>query len=238
MKIEELKIEIYADGADIDGMLKMKERPYIKGFTTNPTLMKKAGVSDYIEFSGKVLSEITDVPVSFEVFGDDFDTMEKEARKICGMSKNAYAKIPVMNTKGEPSYELIRKLSNDGLQLNVTAVMTIEQVKEVVNALSDEADSIVSVFAGRISDTGRDAAVIMQEAADICHAKKGIKLLWASCREVYNILDAEASKADIITVTNDILDKLKYFDKDLLEFSLDTVKMFANDSKKLGFSIL
>lgn len=238
MKVEELKIEIYADGADIEGMLKMKERPYIKGFTTNPSLMKKAGVTEYVEFSKNVLSKIKDVPVSFEVFSDDFDTMEKEARKISGMGKNVFVKIPVMNTKGETSYELIRKLSKDGLKLNITAVMTTEQVKEIVDALSDETDSIVSVFAGRIADTGRDSKEIIRESADICHTKKRIKLLWASCREVYNIIDAENSKADIITVTNDILDKLKYFDKDLLEFSLDTVKMFANDSKSLGFSIL
>lgn len=238
MKVEDLKIDIYADGADVGGMLKMKEKPYIKGFTTNPTLMKAAGVSDYVEFSRKVLAEITDVPVSFEVFSDDFNQMEIEARKICSLGSNVFVKIPVTNTKGEPSYELIRKLSKEGLQLNVTACMTTDQVAKVVEAMSEGVDGIVSVFAGRIADTGRDAAAIMKEAAAICHAKKGVKLLWASCREVYNIVEADKSGVDIITVTNDILGKLKYFGKDLTEFSLETVKMFANDSKSLGFSIV
>ncbi len=238
MKLEELAVEIYADGADISGMLEMKKLPYIKGFTTNPTLMKKAGVTDYTEFAKKVLKEITDVPVSFEVFSDEFETMEKEARKICGLANNVYVKIPVMNTKGEASYELIRKLSKDGLQLNVTAIMTIEQVKAVVEALNDGTNSIVSVFAGRISDTGRSAINILREATEICHTKKSIKSLWASCREAYNIIDAENAGVDIITVQNDILKKTKYFDKNLLEFSLDTVKMFAEDSQALGFSIL
>lgn len=238
MKLEDFAVEIYADGADVKGMLEMKEKSYIKGFTTNPTLMKKAGVTDYTEFAKTVLNEIKDVPVSFEVFSDEFDIMEKEARKICSLGDNVFVKIPVMNTRGENAYELIRKLSQDGLKLNVTALMTISQVEAVVDALSDKTDSIVSVFAGRISDAGYNAVDIMRKATEICHTKKGIKSLWASCREAYNIIDAENAGVDIITVQNDILKKTQNFGKDLLEFSLETVKMFADDSKILGFSIL
>lgn len=238
MNVEDLKISIFADGADLDGMLEMRKRSYIKGFTTNPTLMKKAGVGDYISFAENVLSEIKDVPVSLEVFSDEFDLMEKEARRLSSLGKNVYVKIPVMNTKGEPSYDLIRKLSSDGINLNVTAVFTQEQIAAVVDALSEDIGGIVSQFCGRIADTGIDVRSYARASVVLCHRKKNVKYLWASCREVYNIIEAEEAGADIITVTNDILRKLGNLGKDLEQFSRDTVKMFSDDGKSLGFSIL
>lgn len=238
MRIEDLTIDIYADGADVNGMLEMKKRPYIKGFTTNPSLMKKAGVKDYVEFAKAVLKEIKDLPVSFEVFSDDEATMEKEARKLAALGDNVYVKIPVMNTKGEPTYDLVRRLSNDGLHLNVTAIFTLEQVARVVEALSGKADSIVSLFSGRIADTGVDAGAYAKAAAALCGSKNNVRLLWASCREVYNIVEAQEAGVDIITVPNDILKKMNGFGKDLLAFSQETVKMFSDDGKALGFSIL
>lgn len=239
LKLEDLKIAIYADGADIDGMMEQRKKPYIKGFTTNPTLMKKAGVKDYFAFAGEALKYIRDVPVSFEVFGDDLVTMEKEARKLSSLAENVYVKIPVMNSKKQPTYELVRKLSEDGIHLNVTAVFTQEQVKSVVDALSGEVESIVSVFAGRIADAGIDAREHMKKAAEICHSKKNTLLLWASSREVYNMIEAQESGADIITVTNDLINKAdKSLGTDLFEYSHDTVEMFLNDGKALGFSIL
>lgn len=238
MRVEDLKVSIYADGADVKGMLEMKEKGYIKGFTTNPTLMKKAGVKDYISFAKEVLSKINDVPVSFEVFSDDFDTMEKEAKKLSSLGNNVYVKIPVMNTKGEASYELVRKLSAEGMHLNVTAVFTMDQVTQVVNALNEEVETIVSLFCGRIADAGVDAREYSKQAAAICSKKRGVSLLWASCREVYNIVEADQSGADIITVPNDILKKIGNMGKDLEQFSRETVQMFSDDGKSLGFSIL
>ncbi|MCR4591209.1 MAG: transaldolase [Lachnospiraceae bacterium] len=238
MTVEDLKIDIYADGADIDGMLEMSRKPYIKGFTTNPTLMKKAGVTDYVSFAGKVLDKIKTLPVSFEVFADDFPTMKKEAEKLSGMGDNVYVKIPVTNIDGEPSYELIRELSKEGLKLNVTAIMPLGQVEKVVESFEDGTENIVSVFAGRIADAGVDAEEHMRKAAKICHKRDGIRLLWASCREVYNIVQAEKSGSDIITVTNDILKKCGNLGKDLEQFSLETVRMFSKDGHALGFSIL
>lgn len=238
MTINDLKVAIYADGADVKGMLEMREKGFIKGFTTNPTLMKKAGVKDYISFAEEVLKEIKDVPVSFEVFSDEMELMEKEARRLSGLGDNVYVKIPVMNTKGEATYELVRKLSSEGMHLNVTAVFTMDQVTSVVEALNDEVESIVSLFCGRIADAGVDARVYAREAAAICSKNKGAKLLWASCREVYNIIEADEAGADIITVTNDILKKLGNIGKDLEQFSRETVQMFSDDGKSLGFSIL
>lgn len=233
-------IKIYADGADIDGMLQMAEKPFISGFTTNPSLMAKAGVTDYVAFAQNAVEKITDKPLSFEVFSDNFDTMEKEARKIASLGPNVYVKIPVMNSRGMYSYELIRKLSAEGIKLNVTAIFTIDQVAKTIKALSADTPSIVSVFAGRIADTSIDPIDIMIESRKICKDKSdNIELLWASCREVLNIVQAANLGVDIITVPNDILKKAeKYFHKDLEEFSLDTVKGFAADSQKLGFSIL
>lgn len=238
MKIEDLKVAIYADGASIEKMRQMSRLPYIKGFTTNPTLMKKAGVTDYASFAKAALTEIPDRPVSMEVFADDFGGMEREAKEIASWGENVFVKIPVMNTKGESAIPLIRKLSAEGLHLNVTAVFTVEQVCSVVEAFAEGTENIVSVFAGRILDAGVDAEEIMREALPVCRAKKGTKLLWASVREVFNIVQADRCGTDIITVPDEIIVKLQNFGKDLTEFSRETVEMFVKDGKSLGFSIL
>ncbi len=239
MKLEDLKIAIYAEGADVQRMLDIAKKSYIKGFTTNPSLMKKAGVKDYLTFARKVLAEIKELPVSFEVFSDDFDGMRRELRILSSLGNNVYVKIPVTNSKGEPSYDLIHALSEDaGIKVNVTAVFTFDQIRAVTDALSERTNSIIPVFAGRIADAGVDAKGHMQKAKSICQGKASIQLLWASCREVYNIIEAENSGADIITVTNDLLKKAeKNLGKDLEVFSLETVNMFVDDSKELGFSI-
>ncbi len=233
-----LKIKVYSDGADIKAMLRTHKEGIVTGFTTNPSLMKKAGVTDYNKFAEEVVKEIPDLPISFEVFGDDFETMEKEAKKISSYGKNVFVKIPVMNTKRESSVPLIKKLSAQDIKLNVTAIFTLKQVEEVLAALKDGVPSIVSVFAGRIADTGVDPVPLMKESAKLCREKTGAELLWASCRELINIFQAEESGADIITCPPSIIDKLKYVGKDLEDFSLETVQMFQDDAKALGFSIL
>ncbi len=238
MKFEDLRVTVYADGADIEGMKEEYRKGFVKGFTTNPTLMKKAGVKDYMGFAKEALKEIPDLPLSLEVFADDFDTMEKEARVISALSENVFVKIPITNSKGESSIPLIKKLSEDGIRLNVTAILTIPQVKEAVAAFKEGTENIVSVFAGRILDTGVDAVPVMKEVTQICRTKPGTLSLWASCREVYNIIQADQCGTDIITVTNDILKKLPNLGKDLTRLSLETVQMFVNDGKSLGFSIL
>ncbi len=238
MRFEDLRVTIYADGADIEGMKEEYRKGYVKGFTTNPTLMKKAGVKDYLSFARQALKEIPDLPVSFEVFADDFDTMEKEAKVLSALSENVFVKIPITNSKGESSIPLIKKLSEEGIRLNVTAMLTVSQVQDAVGAFREGTENIVSVFAGRILDTGVDAVPVMKEVAQICKTKPGTLSLWASCREVYNIIQADQCGTDIITVTNDILKKLPKLGKDLTELSLETVQMFVNDGKSLGFSIL
>jgi transaldolase len=237
MARDDFKIKIYADGADAQGMLDMYNLGIVSGFTTNPTLMKKAGVSDYVAFAKDIARQITDLPLSFEVFSDDFAAMEEEARIISSWGKNVYVKIPVTNTKGESSADLVRKLSNDGVHLNVTALLTLHQVREVTAALAPGVGAYVSVFAGRIADTGVDPVAIMAEAAKLCHAVDGVELLWASTREVLNIFQAQGCGVDIITVTNDILKKLPLVGKDLAELSLETVQMFYHDAVSLGYSI-
>lgn len=232
------KVKIYADGADINQMLEAYENGVASGFTTNPTLMKQAGVTDYNEFAQAVVKAIPDLSVSFEVFGDDFETMKLEAAKIASYGENVFVKIPITNTKGESSLPLIKELSDAGVNLNVTAILTIEQVKDTVAALNPNAKSIVSVFAGRVADTGRCPMELMRESAEICHSKENVELLWASTREVLNIAQADEVGADIITVPNGILAKLPMLNKDLLELSLDTVKMFNNDIKSLGYKII
>lgn len=234
----DFNVELYSDGAVIEEMIKMKEKGIVSGITTNPTLMKKAGITDYVAFAKEVLDNIVDLPISFEVFGDDFDTMEKEAIKIASLGKNVFVKIPITNTKGESSTPLIKKLSSKGIKLNITAIMTEEQVVDTVNALSSGVDSIVSVFAGRIADTGIDPEPLMEKAVKICHEKAGVKLLWASTREVFNIIQADQLGVDIITVQPSILNKLDMYHMDLNELSIETVKMFNNDVKDLGFTIL
>jgi len=235
--LKQFKIKLYADGADLKDMIGAYNEGIVSGFTTNPTLMKKAGVRNYEEFAISALKAIPDLPISFEVFSDDLAGMEREARKIAGWGKNAYIKIPVTNTKGESTAPIVKKLSMDGLQLNVTAILTIEQIKQVSQALSHETPSVVSVFAGRIADTGRDPMPIMKEAATIMKSNKKAELLWASTRELLNLVQAESCGCHIITITNDILKKVPMLGKDLKELSLDTVKMFYNDAHSAGYEI-
>ncbi|MBM6586080.1 transaldolase [Pediococcus acidilactici] len=232
-------IDIYADGAVVDDMVEAKEQLNVKGFTTNPSLMKKAGITDYMEFARKVMSTVGDLPISFEVFSDDFKTMKMEALKLAELGKNVFVKIPITNTKGESSVPLIKELSEQGVSINVTAILTIDQVKEVVPAFSENTTNIVSVFAGRVADTGVDPTNLMKESVQVVKESKGnTKLLWASCREVLNIKQAADLGVDIITVTTPVLKKLGMVGKDLKKLSLETVQGFNNDVKDLGFSII
>ena len=237
MSLKDLNVKIYADGADLDDMLRIYKEGVVSGLTTNPTLMKKAGITNYVEFAKSVLAEIKDLPISFEVFTDDFEGMEKEAREINSWGDNVYVKIPVTNTKGESSAPLITKLSKDGIKLNVTAIMTTEQVRVVVDALTAGVPSVVSIFAGRVADTGVDPLPLMSKSSLICKEKEGCELLWASTREMLNLFQAQVD-CDIITVTPDILKKEKMMGKDLIELSLDTVKMFSDDAQSVGYKIL
>src|SRR5499426_3623558 len=207
-RVADLKVKIFADGADYEGIVKMSKNPVIKGFTTNPTLMRKAGVSDYEAFARKVLAAITDRPVSFEVFADDFASMAEQARTIAAWGANVNVKIPVTNTKGQSAAELIRSLSSDGVVLNVTAIFTLDQVRAVVDALDHATPAIVSVFAGRIADTGIDPIPHMLACKQILKSRPKAELLWASTRELLNIFHAEESGCDIITVPNEFLSKL------------------------------
>ena len=235
--IEALTVKIFADGADLPGMLDLYRRPYIKGFTTNPTLMRKAGLTDYPAFAREVLRAIPDRPISFEVFSDEFRDMERQAREIASWGPNVYVKIPVSNTRRQPAYDLVKRLSHDGLQLNVTALMTLEQVKCVTAALAGGAPSCISVFAGRIADTGRDPVPLMAEALRIMKAAPAAELIWASPRELLNIFHADSIGCHIITVTHDILKKLSMVGKPLDEYSLETVKMFYDDASAAKFSV-
>ncbi len=235
--VRKFNVKIFADGAEKKGMLEMYENPIISGFTTNPTLMKKAGIESYKDFSLDILSFIKDKPISLEVFSDDFEEMEKQALEIASWGENVYVKIPITNTKAASSERLIGKLSNANVKLNVTAMMTIEQLKKVVPLLEKGPASYVSIFAGRIADAGIDPLPIMKEAVEILKSYSNIELIWASPRELFNIVQADEIGCHIITVTNDILKKLPTLGKDLTEFSLDTVKMFYNDAKAAGYTI-
>ena len=235
--IESLRTKIFADGADLAGMRDMYAKPYIKGFTTNPTLMRKAGVPDYRAFAHEVLRAIPDRPISFEVFSDDFPEMDRQAREIAGWGDNVYVKIPVTNTRGEGAAELVRRLSQDGIKVNVTAMMTLEQVAVMTDAVRGGAPSCLSMFAGRIADTGRDPVPLMTEALAIMRRAPDAELIWASPRELLNVLQASEIGCHIITVTNDILKKLCLIDLPLREYSLDTVKMFYNDASVAGFKL-
>ena len=235
--IKSLKVKIFADGADKQGMLDMYKKPFIKGFTTNPTLMCKAGISDYETFAKDILSHIPDYSISFEVFSDDFDEMKRQALKIATWGDNVYVKIPVTNTKGELATNLIRELANAGVKQNVTALMTLDQVRAVRDALAKGPNAYISVFAGRIADTGRDPLPLMTEAVAMLTENPQLELIWASPRELLNIFQANDIGCHIITVTNDILNKLGNVGKDLDVFSLDTVKMFRNDAVKAGFKL-
>jgi transaldolase len=234
----EFSVKIFADGADINGMLEMYHTGFVKGFTTNPTLMKKAGVTNYEEFAHAAIKAIPDFPLSFEVFSDDFKTMENEARKIGSWGNNVYIKIPITNTRGESSAPLIKKLSAEGFRLNITAILTLQQVEVVLKSISSGSGAIVSVFAGRIADTGVNPVPLMREAAKMCKSIVRAESLWASTRELLNIFQAEECGVDIITVTNDILKKLPNIGKDLNQLSLETVRMFYNDAKSLGYKIV
>ena len=233
----ELKVKLYADGADIKGIEEMAANSLISGFTTNPTLMRKAGVKNYASFAKEVLAIVPTKSVSFEVFADDFPTMERQALEIASWGKNVNVKIPVTNTKGEFSGPLIKKLSNAGVQLNVTAIMTLDQVKKVVEELNVDIPSIVSVFAGRIADTGRDPMPIMKNAVDALKSKPRSELIWASPRELLNIFQAEEVGCHIITATNDILKKITLYNKSLEQYSLETVEMFYRDAQAAAFDI-
>jgi transaldolase len=236
-KLNELRIKIFADGAEKASMITAANDPSIKGLTTNPTLMRKAGVTDYTAFAREILAEITTKPISFEVFSDDFAEMERQARIIAAWAANVYVKIPVMNTRRESAAPLIKKLASEGIKLNVTAILTAAQVVETEAALTPGVPAIVSVFAGRIADTGVDPVPLMQECKKILAAYPEHELLWASPRELYNIYQAEAVGADIITVTPEILKKGEKVGYDLTELSRDTVKMFYDDGQKAGYTL-
>ncbi|ANC24542.1 translaldolase [Streptococcus pyogenes] len=235
---KKLNVKVFSDGAVLETMLKDLQTGLVTGFTTNPSLMKKAGISSYIGFAKEVLAKIPDYPVSFEVFADDLASMEKEAEKIASLGDNVYVKIPVTTSTGESTCPLIQKLSAKGIKLNVTAIFTIEQTQAVVDHLTAGVPAIVSVFAGRIADTGVDPMPIMEEALRICRQKEGVELLWASPRETYNIYQADQLGVDIITCTTDLIAKLPLQGKDLEDYSLETVQMFLKDSTSLGFKIL
>ena len=230
-------IKIFADGARLDDMLDLYKSGRVQGFTTNPTLMRQAGLSDYEGFARSVLAKIKDLPISFEVFADDISTMGIQARKIASWGDNVYVKIPVSNTKGEVTTGLVRELSASGIKLNVTAILTLEQVTAVVEALAPQTPAVVSVFAGRIADTGVDPVPVMKEALRICQTRPKAELLWASPREVLNVYQADAIGCHIITVTTDVTKKMALKGKNLSEYSLETVKMFYNDAVQAGFTL-
>jgi len=231
------KVKIFADGADKAAMLELYAKPWISGFTTNPTLMRKAGIRDYEAFARDVLAAIPDRPISLEVFADEFSEMERQARLIASWAENVYVKIPVTNTRREPALDLICRLAHSGVKLNVTALLTLAQVRDVAQALGGGAPSCVSVFAGRIADTGIDPVPLMTAAVEIVRMYPAMELIWASPRELLNLVQADRIGCDIITVTNDILRKLDLLGSDLEEYSLDTVRMFYTDACKSGFTL-
>ena len=235
--LSELKVKIFADGADKTGILEMYRNPIIRGFTTNPTLMRKAGLRDYETFAREVLALIPDRPISLEVFADEFSEMEDQARTIADWADNVFVKIPITNTKGTSSSELVYRLSHDGIKLNVTALLTLDQVRVVAAAVAGGAASVVSVFAGRLADTGRDPVPVMAAAVEVLREVPNAELIWASPRELLNIFQADAVGCHIITATNDILKKLALVGKDPSDYSLETVKMFYSDAMASGFSL-
>src|SRR3984893_938378 len=237
ISLQSLKIKIFADGADRASMLELHGRPYIKGLTTNPTLMRKAGVANYRAFACDVLAAIRDKPVSFEVLADDFESMERQALEIAGWADNVYVKIPVTNTRRASSRALIKRLADRQVKLNVTAITTLEQIRDILPALNPATPSFVSVFAGRIADTGSDPLPVMAQAARMLSENPAAGLMWASSRELLNIFQADSVGCAVITVTRDILDKLTLIGYDLTEYSLDTVRMFRDDAQVAGFSL-
>jgi transaldolase len=232
-----MRVKIFADGAEKAPMLKLYANPQIQGFTTNPTLMRKAGITDYEAFARDILTAIPDRPISFEVFADEFDEMERQAERIATWGENVYVKIPVTNTRGESAVPLVTRLAGRGVKQNVTALMTLAQVREITAALADGPAANISVFAGRVADTGVDPLPMMREALEIMRPYPQLELIWASPRELLNIVQASEIGCHIITVTSDILNKLPLIGKDLGEYSLDTVKMFRNDALASGFGL-
>jgi len=235
--INRLKVKIFADGADKASMLEMNSRAYIQGLTTNPTLMKKAGITNYKEFCLDILSTIKKKPLSFEVFSDDFLEMERQANEIASWGDNVYVKIPITNTKGQSSADLVKNLTRNKIKVNVTALMTLDQVASTMNALDPAVPSYISVFAGRIADTGIDPVPVIAKAVEILKPNSCAELIWASPRELINVFQADEIGCQIITATNDIINKLKMVGYDLDQYSLDTVKMFYEDAKIAGYSI-
>ncbi|HEX6504792.1 MAG TPA: transaldolase [Terriglobales bacterium] len=235
--VSELKIKLFADGADLAQILAARRNPLIQGFTTNPTLMRAAGVKDYEAFAHEVLAAIPDRPISFEVFADEFSEMERQARKIAGWADNVYVKIPITNTERISSLDLAHRLAHSEVKVNVTAVLTLDQVRDAAAALRDGAPAVISVFAGRIADTGRDPIPLMAAAVEIVSMYPNVELLWASPRELLNIFQANDIGCDIITATDSVLGKLKVVGKDLHDYSLDTVQMFFNDASRSGYQL-
>jgi transaldolase len=236
--LQNLTVKIFADGADKAGMLNLNANPLIRGMTTNPTLMRKAGIQNYEAFAKDILTSVTTKPISFEVFSDEFAEMRRQALKIASWQKNVYVKIPITNTRGESALPLVRQLAGEGVQLNITAILTLDQVRSTAESLNPAVPSVVSVFAGRIADTGRDPAAIMRQSLTLLESQPKAELLWASVREVLNIFQADACGCHIVTVPHDILGKaLKLAGMDLAALSLDTVKMFAQDALAAGFSV-
>jgi transaldolase len=233
-----LRIKLFQDGAEIAAMIAAKKSGRVSGFTTNPTLMRKAGITDYKSFALEAIKAIPDLPISFEVFSDDFATMEREAREIASWGGDTYVKIPITNTKGQSSGALIKKLSAEGFSLNITAMLTLEQVEVVAAAAHSKSRTIVSVFAGRIADTGTDPVPLMHKAAEILKKLPKAELLWASPREVLNVVQAQECGCHIITATPDIIAKVPLFGKDLTQYSLETVKMFYDDARAAGFKLV
>lgn len=231
------QVQIFSDGADLQNMLAAHRAGIVGGFTTNPTLMAKAGVKDYRAFAREVLEAIRDLPISFEVLADDFDGMLAQARELASWGDNVYVKIPIVNTRGEPCIGLIRQLSSEGVKINATALMTLEQVREVATVVDEHVPAVCSIFAGRIADTGRDPVPMMRSAVEICASKPLLSVLWASPREVLNLYQAEECGCHIITVTPEILSKMKLKGKDLAEYSRETAEMFFCDAKHAGLSL-
>lgn len=235
--MNKLNIKLFSDGADKNIMIKMSKDPLISGLTTNPSLMKKSGIKDYKKFSIDILNEIKDLPISLEVFSDDLDEMEKQALEISSWGDNVYVKIPITNTKGYSTSNIISNLADKGVKVNVTAIMTIEQVKNILPSISKCKNAYISIFAGRIADTGIDPLPIMNEALELIKDYKNLEIIWASSRELYNVIQANNIGCHIITITQDIYNKLPMINKDLNELSLETVKMFYKDSIDSGFNI-
>ena len=235
--LSKINIKVFADGADLKSIETFNAQPYIKGFTTNPSLMRKSGVKSYKEFATKALKIIKDKPISFEVFSDEIDGMEKQANEISSWGKNIYVKIPITNSKGEKTFKLVRKLSEKAIKCNITAILTLDQVKEIYEIANPNIDMVISIFAGRIADTGVDPNQVMKDAINLCKSKKKIEILWASTREVLNIVQANNIGCHIITVPHQILSKLPSLGKNLVKLSLETVQGFLSDAKKANYKI-